>query len=148
MVVSPLQHEEVDIGEITPARCLQRGLWLSSENGVPFAVLISPAGRFGIGEGIHLEIAVPPGEVGMDFSRKFLHEVNRRLAAAHTYRGKILSFEVSQQFTGSVSGVRVHKLGVEQVPHSGRNEEVLEAHGLHADGIAAQVLAAAASRVA
>jgi transketolase len=44
-------------------------------------------------------------------------------------------------------GVRVHKLGVEHVPHSGQNEEVLAAHGLDAEGIANHVLATATSQV-
>lgn len=110
VVVSPLQHEEVDVGEITPARCIRRGVWLSSEKQLPFAVLVTPASRYGVAEGVHLEIAVPPGEAGSEFSRRFLEDLGRTLAAICTYRGKVLSFEVSRQFTGSVSGVRVHKL--------------------------------------
>src|ERR1041385_4885708 len=110
VVVGPLQHQEVDVGEVEPARCLERALWLSQEDGLLFALLISPALRFGTAEGVHLEIAVPPGEAGANFSRKLLDEIARRLAAVCTYRGKVLSFELSRQFSGSVSGVRVHKL--------------------------------------
>lgn len=110
VVVSPLQYEEVDVGEVAPARCLKNGVWLSSEKETPFAVLVSPAGRFGVGEGVHLEIAVPPGQGGLDFARKFFDDVSKQLVAVCAYRGKMLSFEISGQFTGSVSGVRVHKL--------------------------------------
>jgi transketolase len=34
---------------------------------------------------------------------------------------------------------RVHKVGVTSIPKSGGNDEVLKAHGLDAEGIAAQV---------
>src|ERR1041384_2791513 len=37
--VGPLQHDEVDIGEALPARCLRHGLWLSREGATAFAVL-------------------------------------------------------------------------------------------------------------
>jgi transketolase len=37
------------------------------------------------------------------------------------------------------AAARVHKIGVTEVPKSGENNEVLRAHGLDADGIAAQV---------
>ena len=40
MDIGPLQHDEVDIGERLPVRCLRNGLWLSHENGLPFAVLL------------------------------------------------------------------------------------------------------------
>src|ERR1700747_1880985 len=29
--LGPLQHDEVDVGDPTPARCLKNGLWLSKE---------------------------------------------------------------------------------------------------------------------
>jgi hypothetical protein len=34
VMIGPLQHNEVDVGEATPARCLTRGLWLSSAHGL------------------------------------------------------------------------------------------------------------------
>ena len=37
------------------------------------------------------------------------------------------------------AAAHVHKIGVTEVPKSGENNEVLRAHGLDADGIAAQV---------
>lgn len=45
--IGPLQHDEVDIGDPTPARCLKNGLWLSVEGRLPFAVLLGPAMKFG-----------------------------------------------------------------------------------------------------
>jgi hypothetical protein len=31
MDVGPLQHDEVDVGDSTPVRCLKNGLWLSPD---------------------------------------------------------------------------------------------------------------------
>ena len=38
--VGPLQYDDVDVGEVLPARCMRQALWLSNANGLPFAVLI------------------------------------------------------------------------------------------------------------
>ena len=46
-VISPLQYEEMDIGDATPARCLRQGLWLSLSGKTPFAVLMSSAQNYG-----------------------------------------------------------------------------------------------------
>src|SRR2546429_7374861 len=70
-IVAPMQYEEIDIGETLPARCLRQALWLSRIEDTPFALLLSPAERFGRTDGVHLEIAVPPGERGSDLSRQF-----------------------------------------------------------------------------
>ncbi|MEW6304638.1 MAG: AAA family ATPase [Verrucomicrobiota bacterium] len=120
VVVSPIQHEEVDVGEVAPARCIRQGMWLSASDGFPFALLLSPAHRMGMVEGVHLEIAVPPGQTGSEFTREFLDRVGRMVAEICTYRGKVLSFEIARNFTGAVKGVRVHKL--ESVA---RNEVIL-----------------------
>jgi transketolase len=45
------------------------------------------------------------------------------------------------------ASARLHKIGVTSIPKSGGNDEVLRAHGLDADGIRRQVLAALPSRV-
>jgi hypothetical protein len=67
VVVGPLQHDEIDIGETLPARCLRQGLWLARQGTVPFALLLA--------HGTYIEIAVPPGEAGAQLSRRFLDEL-------------------------------------------------------------------------
>jgi hypothetical protein len=47
VVISPLQYEEIDIGEILAARCIRQGLWLAEIGELPFALLLSPAIFFG-----------------------------------------------------------------------------------------------------
>ena len=67
--LGPLQHDEVDIGDAMPVRCLKNALWLSSEDRLPFALLLGPSIRFGQVGGVHVEIGVPAGERGAEFSR-------------------------------------------------------------------------------
>jgi ATPase family associated with various cellular activities (AAA) len=109
-LVAPLQYEEIDIGEIAPARCVRNGLWLSSEGDVRFAVLISSATNYGRENGSHLEIAVSPGEAGAALSRRVFEALEKRVKQATAYRGKVISLEQSHDYGGGAGTVRVHKL--------------------------------------
>jgi hypothetical protein len=109
-ILCPLRYQEVDVGELMPARCLDSGLWLAQQQGAPFAVILSRAHQFGRGAGVHLEIAVASGEVGETLSRRFLDQVERRVREAGSYRGKVLSLESSDDYSGAVGAVKVHRL--------------------------------------
>ncbi|HBY58493.1 MAG TPA: cell division protein FtsH [Solibacterales bacterium] len=108
--VSPLQHDEVDIGDDTPVRCLKNGLWLAKEGGLPFAVLLSPAMQYGQVGGSHVEIGVPSGEEGADFSARFFRDLEVRVTAGRTYRGRVLSLEQAMGYGGLSGAVKVHRL--------------------------------------
>ncbi|HVO82689.1 MAG TPA: ATP-binding protein [Terriglobales bacterium] len=110
VVISPLQHEEVDIGEVLPARCVRKALWLAHENGLPFALLLSTAVRFTQVEGVHVEIVVPPGEAGGGFCRALFDELEALVKGTASYRGKVLSLEAADRYSGQVGVLRVHKL--------------------------------------
>jgi hypothetical protein len=118
-VISPLQYEEVDIGDATPARCLRQGLWLSLSGKMPFAVLMSSAQSYGRTTGGHLEIAVPPGEAGATLSRRLFEELEAIVKKTASYRGKVISLEQPDRYNGQTGALRVHKL--RQV----RREEVI-----------------------
>src|SRR5688572_30803222 len=109
VVVGPLQHDEVDVGDAMPVRCLKHGLWLSYAKAIPFGVLLTPAERFGQTEGVHIEIAVPPGEAGMKLSYDFLASVEKLVNQAGSYRGKVISLEATRSYLGKAEGVKVHK---------------------------------------
>src|ERR1700746_434462 len=109
-LIAPMQYEEIDIGEALPARCLRQGLWLSRAKDTPFALLLSPAERYGQTSGAHLEIAVPPGEIGADLSRRLLKEVEELVKSTASYKGKVISFEVTHRYSGDTGNLRVHKL--------------------------------------
>ena len=119
ILVGPLQYDEIDVGEAMAARCLKRGLWLARAPETAFAVMASPAERFGHCEGLRLEIAVPPGDAGASFSRAFLEEMERLIYQAGSYRGKVLSLEAGAGYTGKGGSIKVHRL------HRVSREEVI-----------------------
>ena len=110
VVIGPLQSEEIDIGETLPARCLRQGLWLAREGAIPYAILLSAAARFGRPEGSHVEIAVPAGEAASMLSRRLLDEFESLVRGTSSYRGKVISLEQPDRYTGHSGPLRVHKL--------------------------------------
>jgi hypothetical protein len=110
MDVGPLQHDEVDVGDPTPVRCLKNGLWLSRAADVPFAILLSPSMRYGQVGGVHIEIAVPSGERGLRLSEELFREIEVRVGAGRTYRGRVISLESYYDPSGRGGAVKVHRL--------------------------------------
>jgi hypothetical protein len=108
--LGPLQHDEVDVGDALPVRCLKMGLWLSSQDRVPFAVLVSPSVKHGLFAGVHVEIGVPAGEAGAVFSQDFFRDLELRVAAGRTYRGRVISLESHHDYSGRGGSVKVHRL--------------------------------------
>jgi hypothetical protein len=117
--IGPLQHDDIDIGDPAPVRCLKNGLWLSKDQDLPFAVLLSPSMGYGMVSGVHLELAVPEGERGLQFSQDFFRDLEVRANAGRTYRGKVISLESQQEYSGRGGAVKVHRL------HAVRREEVI-----------------------
>jgi hypothetical protein len=117
--LGPLQHDEVDVGDALPVRCLKTGLWLSSLDRMPFAVLVSPSVRHGLFAGVHVEIGVPAGEAGAVFSQEFFRDLELRVAAGRTYRGRVISLESHQDYSGRGGSVKVHRL------HTVRRDDVI-----------------------
>jgi len=124
-LIAPLQHFEIDIGDAVPARCLKSGLWLAVKGQVRFAVLLSPGINYGRQTGMHVEIAVPPGDQGAALSRKLFDELDRLVRRASSYRGKVISLEQTDDYSGHAGSVKVHKLR-----SVGSNELILPARTL------------------
>lgn len=110
VVIAPLQHDEIDFGEASPARCLKHGLWLSKADGMAFVVLVTHAERYGCEEGMYVEVAVPAGEKGLNLSRAFMDEVERLVSQIGSYRGKVISLEAIRSFSGKAGTIRIQKL--------------------------------------
>lgn len=110
VMIAPLQYDEIDFGEIAPARCLKQGLWLSKAEETPFTLLVTHAERLGCDEGMYVEIAVPAGEKGLNHTRLFLDELERLLSQVGSYRGKVISLEAVRSFSGKSGKIRVQKL--------------------------------------
>lgn len=117
--IGPLQYDDIDIGDPSPIRCLKNGLWLGYESEMPFAALVSPAMRFGMAGGIQIELAVPKGQRGLEFSEVFFRELEQRVNAGATYRGRVISLEQQHEYSGKGGAVKVHRL------RNVRREEVI-----------------------
>src|SRR5258705_2564065 len=55
----PPQHDENDVGEPVPVRCLKKSLWLSRAKDFPFAVMKAPNGRLAPPPAMPVENAGP-----------------------------------------------------------------------------------------
>jgi hypothetical protein len=108
--IGPLQHDEIDIGEAEPVRCLKNGLWLATEGNMPYAVLMGPSIQRGCPAGVLVEIAIPAGETGSEFSQVFFRQVEIGVSAGRAYRGRVISLEQEQHFAGFGGTVKVHRL--------------------------------------
>jgi hypothetical protein len=117
---SPLQHDNIDTGDAVPARCLKNGLWLVRDNrNVPYGVLLSPSPTFGQMAGVHEEVAVPKGENGAELSRESLRQLELKVGAGKTYRGRVISLECGRSCGPGGATVKVHRL------HEVRRQEVI-----------------------
>lgn len=110
VVIGPLQYEEIDVGETLTIPCVRRALWLARDGRLPFALVIGQAARYGMPSGMNIEVAVPPGERGAELARSVLDKIESRVRAASSYRGKVLSLEAANHYTGAMGPIRVHKL--------------------------------------
>ncbi len=90
IAVGPAVYTDADIGEATPVRCLQRGLWLAEAEGVRFGLLIDVETHYH-GTFARLEVAVPPGAPGGAFAARLMRRLRAAGEAAGCYRGKVLT---------------------------------------------------------
>jgi hypothetical protein len=109
-LISPLQYEELDVGEDKPIRCLRDTLWTGEDGGVRWAVLLSREHQQGLAAGVQIEIAVPSGEDGARLVDGWFADLEKAVENARSYRGKVLSLETAHQFSGIASGIAVQRL--------------------------------------
>ncbi|HWB01554.1 MAG TPA: ATP-binding protein [Verrucomicrobiales bacterium] len=109
-VVGPLEYEDVDIGETIPVRALKSTLWLCQSSEVPVALLLTPVMSHRGVSGWQVEAALLPEGSGPDLSAELLDELDKRISEARSYRGKVISLEERDNFSGKSGSVRVHKL--------------------------------------
>ena len=108
--IAPAQYEDVDIGEAQPVRCLKNGLWLCREEGFRYAVLLSLHREYGHETGTYVEIVVPVGEEGSEFTKACFTQLEGAVNAARSYRGKVLSLDSTHSYDGQANGITVHRL--------------------------------------
>lgn len=108
---TPPEYEGLDVGEGQPMRVLQNGLWLLEKDGVSFAVLLAPVGRYGQPTGMQFQIASPNSAEGTKVTQDFFSHLEDSILKSESYRGKILSLEQAKHsYTGQSNGITVHKL--------------------------------------
>ena len=106
-----VRQTEIDIGEDTPVRCMENGIWAAESDGCKLVILLTQAERYGQITGVQVEVAVPPGPAGEAVTNRFFQALETGIAAAGSYRGKVLSLEISaESYTGRAEGLRVHRL--------------------------------------
>ncbi|MGH7839409.1 MAG: cell division protein FtsH, partial [Candidatus Binataceae bacterium] len=120
--IVPVTYEEVDTGEDAPILCPANGLWLIEEDTLRIAILVARNHNFRDESSIRVEIAVPRGEGGNRFVEAKFNALAVAVAAARSYRGKVLSFEGGDRYSGKSTGVMVHRL-----PKVQRREVILPA---------------------
>lgn len=122
--VPPL-FEEIDVGEEQPIRCLRNGLWLLESGGTRFAVFLEQSTQFHRVQGIKIQVATPNDPGGFRVSQDFLKRLEEAVHKAESYRGKILSLEAGERYSGKSSGILVHRLA-----HVERDQVILPARTL------------------
>ncbi len=88
IVVGPPVHDELEIGEAQPLRCLQRGLWLFTRGEGRFALLLDVNDSMRR-SGVRVEIAADAN--GKKAAEAMLATVRATAEHAATYRGKVLA---------------------------------------------------------
>ncbi|MGL3105168.1 ATP-dependent Clp protease adaptor ClpS [Bradyrhizobium sp. BR 1432] len=120
LAIAPLQYSDLDVGEKSPVKCLDNGLWLCEQDGLRYAVLLCAHREYSREPGIRLEIVVPAGTAGAVLVQQCFGELEQAVQAARTYRGKILSLDANSDYRGYSRGITVHRL-----PPVSRNEVIL-----------------------
>jgi cell division protease FtsH len=107
----PPQYEEIDIGDDEPIRCLKSGLWLVENDGSRFALFLEPENPYGFKMGdIRFQVAAVNDEKGTVNTQQFFKHLEDAVRQGRSYRGKKLSLEVAQNYSGTSTGIKVHKL--------------------------------------
>jgi hypothetical protein len=109
-VAVPPQYEEIDVGEDVPVRCLKSGLWLLEHDEGKYAILLCPAMQFGRQTGVKVQVATPNDGAGARITDRSFKALEKAVADCRSYRGKILSLEAEQTFSGQAVGIKVHRL--------------------------------------
>jgi hypothetical protein len=128
-VAVPPQYEEVDVGDDRPVRCLKNGLWLLDADGSRLAVFLEHFMRLGRVPLLRVQMAIVNHPAGSELGQGLIQQLEAAALQAPTYRGKILSLEVPDRYTGQVGALLVHRLASvdrDQVILPARTLELLE----------------------
>ena len=118
--IGPLAYSEINVGPQETVKCLANGLWLAGrDKDTPFAVVLGTGPVYQQSD-VQIEYVIRESEHAQGMADSFFEDLQRRVERSKCYRGKILSFEQSDDYQGRVSGVKVHEL-----KHVSREEVIL-----------------------
>jgi len=103
MQASPAQFQEVDIGGSQSVRCLKNGVWLLKDGGRPYTAVLETSNDYGNDPKLTLEIA-GAGAEGLRIADQVFATIERRLSKDSCYRGRVLSLEQENQWSGQLTG--------------------------------------------
>ena len=108
--VGPLSFSDIDVGSEQPVRCLANGLWLATEDKeIPFAVVLGSGPRH-VAENVQIEYVTRDSDAAQALADSFFDSLQEQIENSKCYRGKILSFEQSEDYYGRSTGLKVHQL--------------------------------------
>lgn len=109
--IGPLTFSEISIGQDEVVSCQSNGLWLTRQQQTPFAVVLGSAAAYRRdGAGVQIEVAIPDDESSREFASGFFDKLQRCVEDSRCFRGKILSFEHTEDYQGRSAEVKVHEL--------------------------------------
>lgn len=106
----PPEYEEIDIGEDAPVRCPKLAFWLLQDEENKFAVLLCPQSVYGRMEGLKIQVAAPSTPEGTRLTQDFFKRLEEAVLRSESYRGKVLSLESRDTYSGHSAGLLVHRL--------------------------------------
>ena len=111
IAAGPLAHVAVDTGEDQPVRCVRNALILR-RTPMPHAIFIYVRSDPGGDERyLDVDIAVPRDHPGSEaFAAKCLAPLAKAMDQCRAYRGKVLSLENQEHYSGRVGRIQVHRL--------------------------------------
>ena len=130
----PPQYEEVDIGETETVKCSKDGLWLLAHGDQKFVLFLEPPSEYGRAGGIRFQVATINDEPGASASEAFFKWIEKSVLESTCYRGKVLSLQRHDHYSGVSTGITVHKLKSverEQVILPRKTLELLERNVIH-----------------
>jgi tetratricopeptide (TPR) repeat protein len=105
VIAVPPQYLEFDIGEQQPVRALRDGVWLLQVGQVPLTVILNPEY-----DGIRIHVAARKSPAALEAARRFYAHLEKAVQRSDCYRGKVLSLEFREMYSGQGLGILVHKL--------------------------------------
>jgi len=103
--LSPVEYQEIDVGDEEPFQAIRTALWLLTVDGQPVAVTLS---NFYEGTHRHVFVEVVHSGARTEFKKALFGTLAEAGAQSSIYRGRILSFEEDSGHTGMTSDITVH----------------------------------------